>query len=133
MNRLSLAPLWLLTLLAGCAAFSAPKTAAPDGATVTAAAGAVVDSLPAAVAWPTALGGLALVGAGIFVWIALGNRRRAVLMILAGFCFAVLPSIVLELAARLMWPVVALTTLAGVGGVALCAKWAYDKWIEAPE
>lgn len=129
MNRSLLFPLCAVASLSGCSVFGAPAKGVP-GTDVTAAAGSAIEALPAAVAWPTALGGMALVGAGIFVWIALGNRRRALLMIVAGFAFAVLPSIVLELADRLMWPVVGLTTLAGVAGLALACKWAYEKWID---
>ena len=114
--------------LAGCSLFptgGGSDTIATDPASHAAP---FLAAVPAAVSWPTSLGGLALIGAGIFVWIFLSNRRRALLMIATGIGCAILPPVILELASRLLWPVVVLTSLAGLGGLALAGKWAWEKW-----
>ena len=69
----------LVIALGGCALFTPVNT--PD---VGEAARAVSSSIvPASVSWPLAVGSILLTGAAIFTWVALGNRRRALLMIAA--------------------------------------------------
>lgn len=119
---------WLALLaLTGCVTTPSMSASARDAA---APATTLFGSVPAAVSFPTAIGGLLLIGSGIFCWVALNNRRRALLMICTGFLCAVLPPVMLEMLGRLIWPVVVLTTLAGITGLVLAAKWCYEEWVE---
>ena len=111
----------LLLALGGCALFT-PVNSQTVGEAV---AGSVV---PASVSWPLAVGSILLTGAAVFTWVALGNRRRALLMIAAAVACAVLPPILLDLFGKLVWPLVVVTTLVGLAAVAYAARWAWDTW-----
>ena len=114
----------MILAMAGCSMFAASKAPlAPDMSSLPAL-------VPASVAWPMSVGGVLLILAAVFVWIVLGNRRRALLMIAAGIACAILPPVLLDLLGKLVWPVVVITTAAGVCGVAFAAKWAWEAWKE---
>ena len=113
----------LILAMAGCSTFTPVK--APDAPNLSSLPDALV---PASVAWPMSVGGVLLILAAVFVWIVLGNRRRALLMIAAGVACAILPPVLLDMLGQLVWPVVVVTTAAGVCGVAFAAKWAWQAW-----
>ena len=114
----------LLLALGGCKVFTTVKPPADSVA-------AALDGpslIPASVAWPLSLGGAALIGAGIFVWIAFGNRRRALLMIAAGVAVAVLPPIVSRMLNYLVWPLVVMASIAGAGLLAYYGRRLWRRW-----
>jgi len=113
----------LLIALGGCSMFTGVKASPPSGAGLDAIA-----SVPASVSWPLAVGSILLTAAAVFTWVALGNRRRALLMIAAAVACAVLPPVLLDLFGKLVWPIVVLTTLAGVAGLAFAARWSWEAW-----
>ena len=113
----------LILAMAGCSMFTPVKS--PAASHLSSLPDALV---PASVAWPMSVGGVLLILAAVFVWIVLGNRRRALLMIAAGIACAILPPVLLDLLGKLVWPVVVVTTAAGVCGVAFAAKWAWQAW-----
>jgi hypothetical protein len=114
----------LLLAMGGCSVFTAVKPTASS-------ASSAFDGpslIPASVAWPLSLGGAALIGAGIFVWIALGNRRRALLMIAAGVAVAVLPPIASRVLNYLVWPFVVMASIAGAGLLAYYGRRLWQRW-----
>jgi hypothetical protein len=114
----------LLLAMGGCSVFTAVKPSAASSA-VDAVSSSVV---PASVAWPLAVGSILLMAAAVFTWVVLGNRRRALLMIAAAIACAVLPPILLDFAGKLVWPLVVITALAGLAGLAYVARWSWEAW-----
>jgi len=114
----------LLLALGGCALFT-PVNASPVSEAATVVTRSIV---PASVSWPLAVGSILITAAAVFTWVALGNRRRALLMLAAAIACAVLPPILLDLFGKLVWPLVVVTTLVGLAAVAYAARWAWDTW-----
>ncbi len=117
----------LLLASMGCSVFTPVNPAPSSGASSLSEAASAL-TVPASVSWPLAIGSILLTGAAIFTWVVLGNRRRALLMIAAAVACAVLPPILLDLFAKLAWPLVILTSIAGLAGVAYVARWSWEAW-----